>query len=389
MKHVQYKKSILLLTFVFSPNIGGVESHLDDLTNYLTQNHTVTVITYKPLGWKEKIPLKETKKNLTIIRIPWFHPAIFNTLEKIPFVQILYLVPPILMFSFFYLLTHYRQIDILQVHGFNMAIVGSILSKILEKPLVVNTHVSFYFQKGSRYATILRYFLQQARYILVLTKESKRELKNIGIGNEKLIVYHQWIDEKTFNPKNKSNSRKKLKLDTEKFIVLFVGRFSPVKGISILVNAATKLHKNVQIIFVGSGPLASLIQEKSKETPVIRFVGKVPYEDLPFYYSAADTVIIPSTPATKTYSEGIPRVMIEAYRCGTPVIATKVGGVAEHVSQKTGVFIQPTSADIAKTINNLSNNKHQLVTLGKNATAYAYQEFGKLNNARIIEKSLL
>ena len=383
------RKRILILTFIFSPNIGGVESHLDDLTKYLSKYHAVTVITYKPLRHTENIPFIERKKNLNIIRIPWFHPALFNFLEKFPFIQVLYLVPPIFIYSLWYLVKNARNIDVLQVHGFNMAIVGALLSKIFRKPLVVNTHVSFYFEKESFYVRLLRFFLNQARSILVLTNQSKDELAKIGIPKQKITVYHQWIDEKTFNPKDKFKSRKKLKLDTEKLIILFVGRFSPVKGISILVNAASKLDKKVQLVFIGSGPLAGLIQEKDKETPTIKFVGKVSYGDLPFYYSAADIVIIPSTPATKTYSEGIPRVMIEAYRCRTPVIATKVGGVAEHVSPKTGIFIEPSSVDIAKIINALSTDRQRLVMLGKNAAAYAHQEFGLLSNARIIEGSLL
>jgi glycosyltransferase involved in cell wall biosynthesis len=390
MNKASLKKNILLISFVFSPNIGGVESHLDDLTNYMSKKgHAVTVITYKPLITKEDIPFWEKRNNITIIRIPWFHPNIFNKLERIPFIETLYLVPPIFFYSFFYILTHFRSIDVLQVHGFNMAIVGSILSVIFRKQLVINTHVSFYFQKESLYARILALFLRQARFILVLTKESREELIKIGIAEQKVLVYHQWIDEKTFSPKDKIKSCEILKLDKTKFNVLFVGRFSPAKGLSLLIEAASLLPKDFQVVFVGSGPLASFIQENAKRIPSIVFRGRVSYKDLPYYYSAADVVVIPSTPATQTYSEGIPRVMIEAYRCGTPVIATKVGGIKEHVSSKTGKFVKAKHADIANTLKDLFKQQSMLKKMGENAYDYAVFEFSFSKNAEIIEKSLL
>lgn len=383
-------RNILLISFVFSPNVGGVESHLDDLCTFLiSRDYKVTIITYKPLDAKEHIPYIEKKKNLEIRRISWFSPKVFNKLEKLPFFEILYLVPPILFYSIWFLILNKRKIDVIQVHGFNMAIVGGILSFLFGKKLVVNTHVSFYFEEKSLYAKILKVFLSQAEKILVLTKEAKKELKKIGIKSRKVVIYRQWIDDKTFKQKDKTASRKKLKLSSDKFIALFIGRLAPAKGVGILLEAVKKISDNIQLIIVGSGPLKNKIEKLAIRNKNIYFAGKVPFEDLPYYYSAADLTIIPSTPTTKTYSEGIPRVMIESFSCGTPVAATKTGGIKEHINKNNGFIINPDNLSIVDELNKLSRRRKKILQMGKKCIKYAQREFGLLKNAKIIEESIL
>lgn len=384
------KLRILLISFVFSPNIGGVESHLDDLCEYLTKKgHKLSVITYQPLLSSVNAPSVEKRNNLEIRRIPWLKFNLFNRLEKIPILEFLYLTPSILIYTFFYLLRNRKKIDVIQTHGFNMAIVGAIISIIFRKRFTVNTHVSFSFIKNSIYAKILCWVLNRASKVLVLTKEAKSQLVKIGVNKEKIIVYHQWIDNNLFKPKDKAESRKKTGLDVNKFIVLFTGRFIRPKGINFLLEAASRVKNNIQFVFVGSGPLKESIAKASRDNSRIHFVGEVKRLDLPYYFSSADVSIIPSIQGTKTYSEGIPRVMIEAFSCGKPVIATKAGGVKEFIDGDVGFFISPKSSSIASLVNSLSNKKDKLEKMGLKCIDIAKKEFSLNQNAEIIEKSLL
>ncbi len=384
----KYKKRILLLSFIFSPNIGGVESHLDDLCEELTKNgHFVSVITYQPLLANINAPKFDKKKNFEIRRIPWLKFNLFNRLEKYPILQMAYLVPIIFFYSLFYLIKNYRKIDIIQTHGFNMAIVGFFLSVITGKPFTVNTHVSFYFNKESLYAKTLVYILNKAKYILVLTHESHKELIRIGVKN--VVVYHQWIDNKLFSPKNRESSRKRYNLKEDNFVVMFAGRFVEAKGIKLILEAAEKVRKGIVFVIVGSGQLKETIENQAKNNLALRFIGRVDRKELPILYSASDICLFPSIQATTTYAEGIPRVMIEALTCGTPLIATKTGGVGEVINDKVGFFIKPSSSEIVNIVEKLFVQRRKLNDMRSRCISYAKKEFGREKNFKIIEKSLL
>ena len=379
--------NILLISFVFSPNIGGVESHLDDLTDYLAkQNHNVVVLTYQPIMSYEKTSFIEHRKNIEIRRLPWIR-FLFTKLEKLPILEILYLVPPILLYTIYYLLSHRNRTDVIQAHGFNMAIVGAIASALFRKRLTINTHVSFYLQKDSLYARVLKLVLTQAAKILVLTNKAKGELVKIGVDKNKLIIYHQWIDTDLFSPKDRRLAQARCNLPKNAFIILFAGRFIVAKGVDLVLTAARQFPKDALLVLVGSGELRSLIEDEAKKNPAIRFVGQVAREDLPYYYSASDLCIIPSISATSTYSEGIPRVMIEAFSCGTPVAATKTGGVAEMITKDVGFFIEPESKPMATFIKSLSKEEEKLRTMSKRCIQYAKEQFDYAKNAAIIERS--
>jgi glycosyltransferase involved in cell wall biosynthesis len=80
--------------------------------------------------------------------------------------------------------------------------------------------------------------------------------------------------------------------------------------------------------------------------------------------------------------------MIEALTCGTPLIATKTGGVAEVINEKVGFFIKPNSSEIVEIVEKLSNQKKKLENMRKVCIDYAKKEFGKEKNLKIIADSL-
>jgi glycosyltransferase involved in cell wall biosynthesis len=82
---------ILQLTVHFAPNVGGVETHLNDLMEELRKkDHQVFVLTYRPISSKVNWKLFENKKNLRIFRIPWF-PGLFYKLANKPILEFFYL----------------------------------------------------------------------------------------------------------------------------------------------------------------------------------------------------------------------------------------------------------------------------------------------------------
>lgn len=381
--------SVLLISFVFSPNLGGIETHLDDLVEYLSnKNYRVTVLTYQPLLSDKSAPIVERRGTIEIRRIPWIKFGLYHKLEKTPILQVLYLVPPLLIYTIMYLTLYRKKFDIIQTHGFNMAIVGAIASAIFNIPFTVNTHVSFRFEKDSLYTNILSLILNRSRKILVLTPQAKKELLRIGVNHEKIIIYHYWVD-KVFRPQNKVLAKRKLKLDPNKFSVLFVGRFIKTKGVELLLGAVSSVGPEVQFIFAGAGPLTHLVENMAANDKRITYLGELNKKELAVCYAAADVCVIPSVASHSAYTEGIPRVMIESLSCGTPVIATEAGGLKDYVTSEVGIVVNADTHSIARGISEFSQNKDIGNIMYRHCIALAHSEFGLRKNANIIELSLL
>lgn len=118
---------------------------------------------------------------------------------------------------------------------------------------------------------------------------------------------------------------------------LFVGRLSPEKGLHTLIDAWRKLEGRFDLTIVGDGPLASTVAKASAAVPGITWLGLQPPEQVYALMGAARMLLIPS----ECY-ETFGRVGMEALAAGTPLIASKIGAVAELVEPGvTGLHVQP------------------------------------------------
>jgi D-inositol-3-phosphate glycosyltransferase len=125
-----------------------------------------------------------------------------------------------------------------------------------------------------------------------------------------------------------------LGLNGEQRVILYVGRFDPIKGVDRLLAAVAKIRVEVpiRVLLVGGGEedapevraLRTLCSELSLER-CVTFVGRKAHGDLPDYYRAADFLVLPS------HYESFGLVVLEALACGTPVVATRVGVVEDIV----------------------------------------------------------
>ena len=126
--------------------------------------------------------------------------------------------------------------------------------------------------------------------------------------------------------------------------MLFVGRMEPLKGVDILIRAAgvVDLDTTITVLVAGGDPEAdqsttAALVELASELGIgdqVQFVGTLPREQLPLYYQAADVCVVPS------YYESFGLVAVEALASGTPVIATRVGGLQYTVRDgQTGYLV--------------------------------------------------
>ncbi len=169
--------------------------------------------------------------------------------------------------------------------------------------------------------------------------------------SNKVCTIPPGVDLDLFQPKDRIESRRKLGISAKEKVILFVGRIDPIKGIDTLLDAATILANHVDpptFMIIGgdldeqsspTGPLADVARSASERgiASSFKFLGSQPQDQLPIFYSAADVVAVPSL------YESFGLVAVEAMACGTPVIASRTGGLRFTVEDGLNGFLVPVA----------------------------------------------
>ncbi len=200
----------------------------------------------------------------------------------------------------------------------------------------------------------------------------------------KVVVIPPGVDVRHFYPIPVDEARQFIGLSPSARMILFVGRIEPLKGLDTLIKAVAclrvkDLSEPVNLAVIGGDPDAAPEEMSSEMTRIqkicddltvgkmVAFLGKRSQDTLPYYYSAAEVVVMPS------HYESFGMVALEAMACGTPVIASQVGGLAFLVQDGvTGYHVADGDDEgMCKELTILLGDTSLRKSLGKNAAAYA------------------
>lgn len=181
----------------------------------------------------------------------------------------------------------------------------------------------------------------RAGAVVCVSDALRRRLESIGVAPGKLHVLRNGVDLDAFHPMPRDEAR--LATGMRGRSLLCVGNLVELKGHHLVIEALARLPADVHLTLVGTGPREARLRELASGLGLaqrVHFAGRRPQSQLPAFYNAADALVLASS------REGMPNVVLEALACGTPVVATRVGGVPEVVrGRDAGVLAGERSAD--------------------------------------------
>lgn len=249
--------------------------------------------------------------------------------------------------------------DVIHSHYWQSGVAGTILADAWKVPLVHSHHTlglvkNRFLAPGdvpepeTRLAGE-RKVIDGADVLVASTDEEWEQLACLyGAPHDRLKTIHPGVDHDVFSPGDSKLARRELGLGDE-LTILYAGRIQRLKGLELAIRAVEQLvpafDRRVSLLIVGGASGRGGDEEVARLRrvvgdlgldDVVRFVGPQPHSRLASFYRVADAVVVCS------HSESFGLAALEAHACGTPVVATPVGGLSHIVADGKSGFLVDT-----------------------------------------------
>lgn len=220
-------------------------------------------------------------------------------------------------------------------------IAGVMIAKQLGKPVTItargsDVNVALKESIPSRWFQWAR---QHVSAFITVSVALKKVLIEAGVPTNQVEVIRNGVDLELFAERDRQAARSRLGL--HRTTLLSVGNLVEGKGHHLAIDALREL-RDCELIVIGKGPEADRLRQQVQSAGLqarVRFIEHVAQTELADFYSAADVTILASS------REGMPNVVLESMACGTPVVATDVGGTSEVItSPSAGVLVEERTA---------------------------------------------
>jgi glycosyltransferase involved in cell wall biosynthesis len=282
--------------------------------------------------------------------------------------------------------------DIIHIHDSRsfQGIVAYLFARIRKVPFVFQPHGSYLSpllgsetKKMARIAldkVIGEGLVKKASQVIVLTCAEAEQYRAMGVPEEKIAIIPNGIDlESYIDLPSRGTFRSKFSANDDDRVILFLGRIHKIKGIDLLVKACAHLFdrfNNLSLAIVGSddGYLGELKQMLGK----MKIIAKNVWLTGPLYgrdkleaYVDADVFVLPSR------YETFPNVVLEAYACSKPVVASDVESISDIVIHgKTGLLFSAGNVDdLESMISRVLTNPEEAEEMGHRARRFVEDEF--------------
>ncbi len=172
---------------------------------------------------------------------------------------------------------------------------------------------------------------QRSAWIIAIDRFCLEQARAHGAGDKTSLLMNA-VDRDQFRPDAdlRNTMRQALSCRDDEFVLFFVGRLEEIKQLDRLIAALplARAFMPIRLLVAGDGSHRLRLERLVAELglgDLVTFLGKVSHDRLPGYYNLADALVLPSR------MEGVPMVILESLACGTPVIATAVGGIPDLV----------------------------------------------------------
>ena len=263
--------------------------------------------------------------------------------------------------------------DVVHAHWwFPGGLVGTWLSGLSGVPLVTTLHgTDVRLARGTAMARpLFRHVLQQSRAVTTVSRWLARETETL-VSGVTASVAPMPVATDLFSPGG----------DRDPNRLLFVGRLTAQKGISVLVDALGRMRNTPALDVVGDGPLGPELAARAVALGIadrVQWLGQLPQPRLADLYRRATALVVPST------DEGLGLVAVEAQLCETPVVANESGGLIDTVQHdRTGILVPPGNADaLAAALDALMDRPDRGADLGRAGRIVALAGFAPESAAR-------
>ncbi len=208
-----------------------------------------------------------------------------------------------------------------------------------------------------------------------------------SVSNRPTPVVHGVVEADVFKPAaDRESLRESLGFKREQLVLLFVGGLKKTKGVYELIESLRGLlylHPKTVLKIIGTGIELDGLRKEAESNGLeecVEFVGAVGPNEVARWMQASDVLVLPS------YSEGMPNVVMEAMACGTPVVATTVGGLPRAVGECEGVeLVKPQSVEeLTDALHRVLANEEIRVRMGAAALAWSPRFSAKQSAQRIL-----
>lgn len=209
----------------------------------------------------------------------------------------------------------------------------------------------------------------KAAGLLAVSSALKADMVALGMDAAKIRVHYTGLDQTRFLPRDRVTEKAKLGISGP--LILSVGALIPRKGQDLLITALPSLP-DAMLMLAGKGESESDFRALATELGVadrVAFLGSVPHDDLPALFAAADVMALVSA------SEGLANAWVEALACGTPIVASDVGGIRELVkTPEAGRIVARTPQAIAAAVHDILANPPSREAVAANVSTFSWDE---------------